>query len=251
MSQSRWASIRLHKARADANKNALYTQLSRAIIVAARQGVPDPEANFALRAAVQKARAAGLPGDNIERAIARGSGLDKTDALEAFRYEGYGPAGVAVIMEILTDNRNRTAADVRAVFNKVGGNLGETGCVGWMFQQKGIVQLEATELSDDLILAIANAGGDDYASTEDGIAVLCDDYSQLEAVSLALSAAGQSIADSQLGWFPDNWVEIDDPATAQQVKRLVDKLSDLDDVQQVFHNAQMGEAALAELGAAN
>lgn len=241
MSQSRWASIRLHKARADANKNALYTQLSRAIIVAARQGVPDPEANFALRAAIQKAKAAGLPSDNIERAIARGSGLDKSDALEALRYEGYGPAGVAIILEILTDNRNRTAADVRAAFNKVGGNLGETGCVGWMFQQKGVLQLAATELTDDLILAIAEAGGDDYATNDEGIAVLCDDYSQLEAVSTALSDAGQSITDSQLAWFPDNWVEITDVATAQQVQRLVDRLSDLDDVQHVFHNAQMNE----------
>ena len=236
MSQSKWATIRLHKAKTDAAKNATYTKLSRAITVAARQGEPDPDANFALRAAVQKARVAGLPNDNIERAIARGSGLlTADDQLEALRYEGYGPGGVAVLMEILTDNRNRTAADVRAAFNKCGGNLGETGCVGWMFQQKGVVRIDGALAEDELFLVVADAGGDDLMVDPLGADAICDP-AHLESLSGDLLEAGYAVSSSSLRWLPNTIVTVDEVETARQIVTLVEKLEALDDVQSVFTN---------------
>ncbi|MEM9137792.1 MAG: YebC/PmpR family DNA-binding transcriptional regulator, partial [Cyanobacteria bacterium P01_F01_bin.42] len=140
---SKWANIKRQKARVDAKKGKVFARLSRAMIVAARQGVPDPELNFQLRSAVEKAKAAGIPNDNIARAIAKGAGQLGQDgeSWEEVRYEGYGPGGVAVLIEAMTDNRNRTAADLRSAFTKQSGNLGETGCVSWMFEQKGVITL--------------------------------------------------------------------------------------------------------------
>lgn len=157
---SKWATIKRQKAKVDAARGKTFTQLSRAIIVAARSGLPDPTGNFQLRTAIDKAKAAGIPNDNIERAIAKGAGTlaGEADRLEEIRYEGYGPGGVALIMEALTDNRNRTAADLRAAFNKRGGNLGETGCVSWMFAQKGVCMIGGAVDEDSLIEA-ALAGG--------------------------------------------------------------------------------------------
>ena len=150
---SKWANIKRQKERMDAKKGKTFTQLSRAIIVAARNGIPDPEGNFQLRTAIEKAKAAGIPNENIERAIAKGAGTFESDGdkLGEIRYEGYGPGGVAILIEALTDNRNRTAADLRAAFSKNGGNLGETGCVSWMFEQKGVVRLEG-EVEEDVLL---------------------------------------------------------------------------------------------------
>ena len=153
---SKWANIKRQKARVDAKKGNIFTKISREIIVAARHGIPDPDGNFQLRVAIEKAKAAGVPKDNIERAIAKGAGtLGGNDSLEEVRYEGYGPGGVAVLIEALTDNRNRTAADLRAAFSKNGGNLGETGCVGWMFAQKGVATI-AGNLEDEETLLEAS-----------------------------------------------------------------------------------------------
>lgn len=153
MGGRKWQSIKRQKARVDAQKGKTTTQLSRAIIVAARQGIPDPAGNFQLRTAIEKARAAGVPNDSIDRAIAKGAGTyeDGESNYEEMRYEGYGPGGVAVLIEALTDNRNRTAADLRAAFSKKGGNLGETGCVSWMFSQKGVIRLVG-ELEEEKLL---------------------------------------------------------------------------------------------------
>ncbi|WP_017326942.1 YebC/PmpR family DNA-binding transcriptional regulator [Synechococcus sp. PCC 7336] len=249
MSQSKWASIRLHKAKADASKGATYTKLSRAITVAARQGEADPESNFALRAAVQKARAAGLPNDNIERAIARGSGLlTDGEQLESIRYEGYGPGGVAILMEILTDNRNRTAADVRAAFKKIGGNLGETGCVSYLFEQKGHIRLQGQIDEDELLLAVAEAGGDDAIADESGADVICQ-FALLEQVSTQLGKAGYETASSALRWIASTDAEIDDPDTAWKVATLIEKLENLDDVQAVFTNFMPAESCAEALAA--
>ena len=157
---SKWANIKRQKARVDAKKGKTFTQLSRAIIVAARNGIPDPQGNFQLRTAIEKAKVAGIPNENIERAIAKGAGTFEGDGdkLEEIRYEGYGPGGVAILIEALTDNRNRTAADLRAAFSKNGGNLGETGCVSWMFEQKGVVRLEG-EIEEDVLLEASVEGG--------------------------------------------------------------------------------------------
>jgi YebC/PmpR family DNA-binding regulatory protein len=156
---SKWANIKRQKARVDAKKGSLFTKLSRAIIVAARNGLPDPDGNFQLRAAVEKAKAAGMPSENIERAIAKGAGNWSDDSpLEEVRYEGYGPGGVAVLIEAMTDNRNRTAAEVREAFSKTGGSLGEAGCVSWLFRQRGVINLEAVQDPEALLLAVAEAG---------------------------------------------------------------------------------------------
>lgn len=165
---SKWANIKRQKARVDAKKGKTFTQLSRAIIVAARNGIPDPAGNFQLRTAIEKAKIAGIPNENIDRAIAKGAGTFQDDTtLEEIRYEGYGCGGVAVLIEALTDNRNRTAAELRAAFSKNGGNLGETGCVSWMFDQKGVVIL-AGEVDEDFLLEILVEGcADTYEKTDD------------------------------------------------------------------------------------
>ncbi len=242
MSHSKWEVIRLKKAKVDSAKNAVYTRYARAIMVAARHGGPDPDANFSLRTAIDKAKIAGLPNDNIERAIKRGAGQGSgADELESIRYEGYGPSGVAVLMEILTDNRNRTAAEVREAFNKTGGNLGETGCVSWMFEQKGVVQLEEADLDEEaLLLEVADAGADDLTHEEDRVEVICD-YTELEKVTTALQSRGYGIKDASIRWIPTTMIKVDEPETAKQVLKLMDKLDSLDDVQNVFANFEIDD----------
>lgn len=165
---SKWANIKRQKARVDAKKGKTFTQLSRAIIVAARNGIPDPDGNFQLRTAIEKAKSAGIPNENIERAIAKGAGTYNDDSiLEEIRYEGYGIGGVAVLIEALTDNRNRTAADIRAAFSKNGGNLGETGCVSWMFEQKGVIVIEGELEEDNLLEVCLNADAQSYEIIND------------------------------------------------------------------------------------
>lgn len=244
MSQSRWASIRLHKAKADAAKNASFTKLSRAIMAAARQGDPDPNSNFLLKAAVIKARAAGIPSSNIERAIARGSGLGGDgQMMESLRYEGYGPGGVALLMDILTDNRNRAAADVRAALSKAGGNLGETGCVSWMFAHKGVVRISGNIEEDELLLAVADAGGDDLAIDPEGADVVCN-YTTLDRVSAHLIAAGFDVAHSEMRWIPTTLCSLEEPDLVRQILALIEKLEALDDVQSVFANFTADERVL-------
>lgn len=232
--------------------------MSRAIIVAARTGGADPAGNFQLRTAIDKAKAAGIPNDNIERAIAKGAGKlgSDEDSLEEIRYEGYGPGGVAILIEALTDNRNRTAADLRAAFSKNGGNLGETGCVGWMFDQKGVVTIkgkplfqgkkEVFELDEDALLEASLEGGaDSYELTEvdedtPGAEVFTDP-TNLEHLSQALGEAGYVVVQSELRWIPNNSVEVTDPDQARSLLKLMDALEELDDVQNVTANFDMAE----------
>ncbi len=252
---SKWANIKRQKARVDAVKGKVFAKLSREIIVAARQGVPDPTANFQLRTAIDKAKAAGVPNDNIDRAIAKGSGTLGNEAeLEAIRYEGYGPGGVAILIEALTDNRNRTAADLRAAFSKRGGNLGETGCVGWMFDQKGVVSLyqpgegkePVADLDEEALLeTLVNAGAETYELTDvdedtPGAEVLTDP-AQLEAVSDALSQAGYAITQAELRWIANNSLDVTESEQAIALLRLMDALEDLDDVQSVTANFEMAD----------
>ena len=185
---SKWANIKRQKAVVDAKRGNTFTQLSRAIIVAARSGIPDPAGNFQLRTAIDKAKAAGIPNDNIERAIAKGAGTFGGDntTLEAIRYEGYGPCGVAILIEALTDNRNRTAADLRVAFSKNGGNLGETGCVGWMFAQKGVCVVEGVVDEEQLLEASLEGSADYYEMTEDETAEVFSEVENLENLSQTL-----------------------------------------------------------------
>jgi YebC/PmpR family DNA-binding regulatory protein len=261
---SKWANIKRQKARVDAVKGKVFTKISREIIVAARSGVPDPEGNFQLRTAIDKAKAAGIPNDNIDRAIAKGAGKLGADnaALEAIRYEGYGPGGVAILIEALTDNRNRTAADLRVAFSKNGGNLGETGCVGWMFEQKGVVEVSLTPVEtgrkrrsetveiqeDELLEAFLEGGADSYEliEAEDGTsAEALTDVTNLEGLSQTLKDKHYTVSRVELRWIPGNTLEVSDPDQARSLLKLMDALEDLDDVQSVTANFEMTDELMA------
>ena len=249
---SKWANIKRQKARVDSVKGKIFAKLSRQMIVAARMGIPDPEGNFQLRTAIEKAKAAGIPNDNIERAIAKGAGkLGPDNNWEAIRYEGYGPGGVAIIIEALTDNRNRTAADLRAALSKYGGNLGETGCVGWMFEQKGVCIVSGDIDEEKLLEASLEGGASSYELVEDeedeeeqGAEVFTD-VPNLESLSKTLKENGFNVRESEVRWIPNNTVEVSDPMQARSLMRLMDALEDLDDVQNVTANFEMGEELMS------
>ncbi|MGB3693231.1 MAG: YebC/PmpR family DNA-binding transcriptional regulator [Spirulinaceae cyanobacterium] len=246
---SKWANIKRQKARVDAKKGKTFTQLSRAIIVAARNGVADPEGNFQLRTAIEKAKAAGIPNDNINRAIAKGAGTwgSDEDKLEEIRYEGYGSGGVAILIEALTDNRNRTAADLRTAFSKNGGNLGETGCVSWMFEQKGVVCLVGEFTEEELLEASLEGGGESYELfEEEGIqeAEVVSSVADLENLHQALKAENLPVTEVELRWIPNSTIEVTDPDQAQSLLKMIEALEALDDVQNVTANFSMAEDLL-------
>lgn len=241
---SKWANIKRQKARVDAKKGKTFTQLSRAIIVAARNGIPDPDGNFQLRTAIEKAKAEGIPNDNIERAIAKGSGTynDDESILEEIRYEGYGVGGVAVLIEALTDNRNRTAADIRAAFSKNGGNLGETGCVSWMFEQKGVILIEGKFDEDNLLEVCLNADAQSYEINSDEdyeSAEIFTTVEKLEEVNSFFQNQGFTVKETELRWIPNNYISISDAEQTKFLLRLMDTLESLDDVQNVTANFEL------------
>jgi YebC/PmpR family DNA-binding regulatory protein len=243
---SKWANIKRQKAVVDAKKGKTFAQLSRAIIIAARNGVPDPSANFQLRTAIDKAKAADIPNDNIERAIAKGAGTFGADGanFEAIRYEGYGPGGVAILIEAFTDNRNRTAADLRAAFSKRGGNLGETGCVSWMFDQKGVCVVAGVKDEDELLEASLEGGAESYEMTEDDMAEVFTAVTSLEVLSQSLRDKGFQVQDAELRWIPSNYIEVSDSEQARSLLKLIDTLEGLDDVQNVTANFDMADSLL-------
>ena len=244
---SKWANIKRQKARVDAKRGKTFTQLSRAIIVAVRHGIPDPAGNFQLRSAIEKAKAAGIPNENIERAIAKGAGTYGSGeaALEEIRYEGYGPGGVAILIEALTDNRNRTAADLRAAFSKNGGNLGETGCVSWIFTQKGVVQVQGKVEEERLLEASLEGGAETYELTEEESgAEVFTEVANLEHLSQILRARELNVSEVELRWIPDTTVEVTDVEQARSLFKLIDALESLDDVQEVTANFEMAEELL-------
>ncbi|MEH2309900.1 MAG: YebC/PmpR family DNA-binding transcriptional regulator [Nostoc sp.] len=244
---SKWANIKRQKAVVDAKRGKTFTQLSRAIIVAARSGVPDPALNFQLRTAIDKAKAASIPNDNIERAIAKGAGTFGGDnaTFEAIRYEGYGPGGVAILIEALTDNRNRTAADLRVAFSKNGGNLGETGCVSWMFDQKGVCVVQGMVDEEQLLEASLEGGAQSYEMTEDEMAEVFTDIANLETLSQILKDQRFKVTDAELRWIPSNSVEVTDLEQARSLFKLIDTLEGLDDVQNVTANFDISEELMA------
>jgi YebC/PmpR family DNA-binding regulatory protein len=242
---SKWSSIKHKKGAADAKRGQLFTKLTRALIVAAKDGGPDPAANLALQNAIEKARAASMPKDNIERAIARGSGTGAdAAAYEHISYEGYGPGGVAVYVDVLTDNRNRTAGEVRHVFARHDGNLAESGAVAWLFERKGVVLVDADSTDEDeLTLAAADAGADDVAEEGSSFEVTCAPE-DLHSVREAIEAAGIAVTDAEVTMLPKTTVEIEDEATARNVLKLIDGLEENDDVQQVYANFDIPERVL-------
>jgi YebC/PmpR family DNA-binding regulatory protein len=242
---SKWSSIKHKKGAADAKRGQLFSKLSKAIIVAAKQGGPDPANNLALQNAIEKAKSYSMPRDNIDRAVAKGSGADAdADAFESITYEGYGPEGVAVIVEALTDNKNRTAADVRHMFAKHGGNLGTDGSVSWQFERRGVVVVSAEGVDEEeLFMAAADGGADDIE--RDGSAFeITSAPEQLAAVRSAVEAAGFAVESAELVLVPKTTVAVDDESKARQVMRLVDALEENEDVQDVYANFDIPERVL-------
>jgi YebC/PmpR family DNA-binding regulatory protein len=242
---SKWSSIKHKKGAADAKRGKLFSKLTRAIIVAAKEGGPDPAANLALQNAVEKAKSFSMPKDNIDRAIAKGAGTgDDSAAYETVVYEGYGPAGVAVIVEALTDNRNRTAGEVRHTFAKNDGNLGTSGAVAWLFERRGVVLVPAEGTDEDeLTLAAAEGGADDVSLDGSTFEVVCA-AEQLAAVRAAIESAGFEIEGAELTMIPKTTVEVEDENEAKKILRLIDQLEDSDDVQDVYANFDIPERVL-------
>ena len=241
---SKWSSIKHKKGAADAKRGKLFSKLSRAIIVAAKEGGPDPAGNLALQNAIEKARSYSMPKDNIERAIARGSGADSdAAAFEQILYEGYGPSGIALMVEALTDNRNRTASEVRHLFAKHDGNLGATGAVAWLFERQGVILVPDTVDEDELTLAAAEGGADDVTLDGSSYQVSVAPES-LSAVREAIEAAGLPVESAELTMVPKTTVELDDENSAKKTLRLIDALEESDDVQEVYANFDIPERVM-------
>jgi YebC/PmpR family DNA-binding regulatory protein len=243
---SKWSTIKRQKGAADAKRGQLFTKIAREIAVAAREGLPDPEANTRLRLAVERARAANMPKDNIERAIAKAAGGAGGDNYDEVYYEGYGPGGAALMIHAMTDNRNRTVSEVRAVLTRAGGTLGESGSVGWMFDRVGQLGLEADGAEPDEIALIAIDAGAADVQIEDAYVTVYTETEDLHKVQEALAAAGHPAEEAQLAMRPKTTIE-PEPDVAVKVVRLVEKLEDLDDVQEVFTNLDISDEVLAQV----
>jgi YebC/PmpR family DNA-binding regulatory protein len=246
---SKWAQIRRAKSVNDARRGQIFTRLGREIVVAVREGGSgDPNANFRLRMAIQRARDANMPMENIERTIKRALGGTEGASLEEIPYEGYGPGGTALLVQTLTENRNRTVAEVRNAFNRNGGNLGENGCVDWLFESKGILEVELNgQDADELSLEAIDLGADDVDPVDPGNETLTiyTDPSDLEKIRQALEAKKYKVVKAETTLLPKTKIELSDETVAHQLMRLLEKLEDLDDVQNVYTNADFPEAFAA------
>ena len=244
---SQWANRKHRKARQDAKKGKIFSKMAREITMAARQGGSDPEVNARLRLAIDRARQFGVPNENIERAIKRGAGELQGEDYEELIYEGYGPGGVALMLSVVTDNRNRSAGELRHLFSRYGGNLGEAGCVSWMFERKGLLVIDRDDTTvpeDDLLLTAVEAGAEDFKSTDEAYQIITapDDF---ETVRDALRRAGvTSFAVAEITQLPQSQVPVAGKE-AQQLLRLLDALEDHDDVQEIYGNYEIAEEALA------
>ena len=233
---SKWKNIQATKNKNDAQRAKIFTKLSREIVVAVREGGANPESNSRLRDVIAKARAANVPNDNINRVIARASGCVDQSNYERINYEGYGPAGVAVIVECMTDNRNRTASDLRHYFDKYGGNLGATGCVSWLFDSKGVIVIERGTLDEDQVMMDAlDAGASDFEA-EDESFIIFTDPDDFSAVREALERKKYSFISAQVEMVPQNYVRLSNEEDIKNMSRLIEMLEDNDDVQQIWHN---------------
>ena len=241
---SKWSSIKHQKGVTDAKRGQLFTKLTREIIVAVRQGGSNPEANFRLRLAIQKARDSSMPMDNIERAIKRGSGTLEGASLVEMVLEGYGPGGVAILVQALSDNRNRTSQDIRNMFSRSGGSLGESGCVAWLFDLKGLITVETNNLdAEELALQAIDAGAEDV-KIENAYIEIYTKPEELEIVRTALTKQKNlSITSAELSMMPKTIVKLEEKAALQTLK-LLDKLEEIDDVQHVFSNVDFSDSTL-------
>lgn len=243
---SKWSTIKHKKSKEDAKRGQLFSKLSRAISVAAREGGPDPEANLALANAIEKARSYSMPKENIERAIQRGAGGGDGAAYESILYEGYGPGGVAILVEVLTDNRNRSAADVRSIFSKHGGQLAQPGAVAWGFERRGSIVIDGTRYSEDEIMAAAiEAGAEDVVQDGSQFEVLTQP-ADLAAVRDAIAAAGIEFEQAELTMVPKTTVKLSEE-DARKTLRIIEALEESDDVQEVYANFDIPEDVLERL----
>ncbi len=241
---SKWSQIKRAKGVTDAKRGQLFTKLGREISVAAREGGPDPEANARLRLAVQRAREANMPMDTIERAIKRVSGTDSA-ALEEIVYEGYGPNGAAILIEAMTDNRNRTVAEIRNVFTRGGGSLGNAGCVAYLFDSRGIISVEQNgDDPEEVAMKAIDAGADDFRVDNDGIEIYTDP-TQLDSVRAALEQEKVAVANAEMAMVPKTTLELE-PKVTVSVLKLMERLEELDDVQRVYSNLELSEEALSQ-----
>ena len=240
---SKWSTIKRQKGLTDAKRGAVFTKLSREIIMAAKQGGGDTTMNFKLRLAVQRAKAQNMPSDNIERAIAKGTGAGQEEQLDEITYEGYGPGGAAILVQVATDNRNRTVAEIRHLFSRAGGNLGETGSVGWQFEARGIISVPVAKSDpDDIALQAIDAGADDVQVAGDTVEVTTEPAS-LESVRKALESGGLTIENADFAMVPKVTMELDVKAQHQAMK-LMDAIEDLEDVQRVYSNVDFTDEAM-------
>ncbi|MFN0073548.1 MAG: YebC/PmpR family DNA-binding transcriptional regulator [Chloroflexota bacterium] len=245
---SKWSQIKRQKGVADAKRGQLFTKLGREIVVSARAGGGDPDGNARLRMAIARAREANMPMDVVERAIKRGAGAADGPALEEIGYEGYGPGGVAILVEAMTDNRNRTVAEVRNVLSRGGGSLGETGCVAWLFDNRGVIVIRGdSETLDTIALDAIDLGAEDFAVSDDALEIFTTP-GNLESVRVALAERQIPIESADLAMVPKSTVALDEKA-AMSTLRLMERLEDLDDVQRVYSNIDMSDALLAEFEA--
>ena len=245
---SKWANIKHRKAKVDAQKGVAFAKFAREITVAAKEGGADPEINFRLRTAIEKAKALGLPSDNIKRSIEKATGGGEGANLESITYEGYGAGGVAVLIETLTDNRNRTAGDIRSYFNKYNGNLGETGCVGWMFKEEGSIFIAKDGVDqDELFEKAIDAGAEDFITDDEEDYMIITTPWDLQKVAEELEQAGFKIKNAKVERNPENTINVEDEETAKNLLKLLDNIENHDDAQNVYANFEINEDLLKKL----
>lgn len=238
---SKWHNIQNKKGKADAKRGKIFTKIGRELMIAVKNGGPDPDNNPKLRDAIAKAKAANMPNDTVQRSIKKASGELGAVDYERIVYEGYGPSGVAVIVDTLTDNKNRSAGNVRSAFTKGGGNMGTTGCVGFMFQEKGEIVIEKGDLDEEELMMMAlDAGAEDFNSDEEEVFIITTSPEDFGTVREALEAEGLEFLEAGVKMIPDTYTEIDEEA-AKKFQKMLDLLEDDDDVQEVYHNAEFPE----------
>ncbi len=238
---SKWHNIQNKKGKADAKRGKIFTKIGRELMIAVKNGGPDPDNNPKLRDAIAKAKAANMPNDTVQRSIKKASGELSAVDYERIVYEGYGPSGVAVIVDTLTDNKNRSAGNVRSAFTKGGGNMGTTGCVGFMFQEKGEIVIEKGDLDEEELMMMAlDAGAEDFNSDEEEVFIITTSPEDFGAVREALEAEGLEFLEAAVKMIPDTYTAIDEDA-AKKMQKMLDLLDEDDDVQEVYHNAEFPE----------
>ena len=240
---NKWSTIKHKKEKTDAQRGKIFTKIGREIAIAVREGGgADPEQNSRLRDVIAKAKAANMPNDNINRSIKKAAGEGEGANYKEITYEGYAPGGVAVIVEVVTDNLNRTASEVRHIFDKNGGSMGATGCVAWMFERKGVIELDNSKgLDEDELMMLALDAGAADVEVGDGMAILYTDPNDFSQVRENLEKAGCTFLEAERAMVPNNTVEVSDPETVEKVRKLLDWLEDYDDTQNVYHNADLPE----------